>query len=763
MSQSRNESSRKTENGYKNTVESKGRGWLFWAAVLLTAFVALPNMSAGNYLPKSTWAAFWIAAGLFFSAGYKGQSDSAYALSPSLTWLGYMFWCLISILWAPSWRTGCMAFAGMIIMPTGCYLLARQTEFWRYRQSWVVLSLVLLGVTGLCFIQLMPDGMTPFGLRVKIMNWYTGRDMPRGSFGNRNYASIFMALALPLVCYAWYSGQRRSERWLHAVSLACTVITIILLRTRSAWLGLGIALVFMVLAIGWKHFDWRDVCRRFGVAALLILILLTFVLWVMPIQSGVFIGQKSSVFSVAKHLLDGRERLQRWLDYGAYIEPVFGAGYGNYSIRTTALRGTNRVLALRSDIHNDFLQALAESGFPGLVLFVLFWFLILLKVWRGRSDPLVLAAGASVVVVIVVQSVTFMMEKISSQIILASVVAIIQARSPRLESLPLLRIRILRSAWLMRIWSLFMLLVALLAAMNLIADRRFNRWPGETGGEAQAYQRLRLLSVTSVPMLCYDANISHYLCHELQSRALRMGMYQTAERFAEHALALHPNDHGAMGVMAEVALYDGRREDAKRWLNRAAQTAHAEYDAPYAQKLLALRLQDEPGAWPSIAAQLEASLREKGWLDNPYSEMLRKLVKMYMAMGTDKTERANEIWEAACKNLIKPLTVELPLSCNVRTLSKPFPETAAEVESPVVLFRWQGIDTVDSYDLYLWKQGESKPERPLKKNLRSGEMHFKLELESHTTYFWQIELHGKYVDATGPLWYFRTGDLTGKE
>jgi len=652
-----------------------------------------------------------------------------------------------------------MSYAGMIVVPTGAYLLARQTEFWRFRGSWVGLSVVLLGISGLCLIQLLSDGLVPFGVRGKVLDWYTGHNIPRGSFGNRNYASVFLSLALPLVFYALYSSRCRSERWLHGISLACTLLIVLFIRTRSAWLGLIVSAVCFLFATGGGRFAWKKIYGRIGIA----FAVLVFAVWGLSFVSDDFGGNKSSVFSTALHLLDGRQRVGRWFDYASEIEPFFGAGYGNFSIRATGLRGSSRIFTLRSDIHNDYLQNLAESGFVGLGLFVVFWVFVLCKAWRGRSDPLVVAAGASLVVVLVVQGVTFMMEKVSSQILVASVVAIIIARGPRLKVFSVCRGRFFSSVWFIRFLTLLMFFIFLLAGANLLADRRLNAWPGERGSESQAYQRLRLLSLTSVPMLCYDANISHYLCHELQGRSLQMEMYEVAGRFARHALALHPNDHAAMGVMADVALHEGRRDDALRWLARAAHVADADYDAPYAQKLLALRLQGNPEGLSEITEDVEASLREKGWLDNPYSPMLRHLVGMYLHQGGEKANRANEIWEGACENLIKPLGSDAPLPCNVRRVSLPYPEAGSVIGASKLRFRWKGLDTVGSYDLYFWQEGELKPAEPLMKRLKSAEADRTLVLEPNTIYFWQLELHGKYVDAAGPLWYFRTGGLSGKE
>jgi O-antigen ligase len=61
----------------------------------------------------------------------------------------------------------------------------------------------------------------------------------------------------------------------------------------------------------------------------------------------------------------------------AEAEPVLGVGAGNFRVRSGAfvrepgsLQFVDLIAEQRKDVHNAYLQALAETGIPGLVLFV---------------------------------------------------------------------------------------------------------------------------------------------------------------------------------------------------------------------------------------------------------------------------------------------------------------------------------------------------------------------------------------------------------
>ncbi|HVR37830.1 MAG TPA: O-antigen ligase family protein [Thermoanaerobaculia bacterium] len=91
---------------------------------------------------------------------------------------------------------------------------------------------------------------------------------PGGTFGNRNFVAHIAAFGLPLLLLA---ALRAQKFWLGAIGTALVTATLVLTRSRAAWLAFGVVLFVMLVALLIAQPLRRDarIWRRLAAIALL--------------------------------------------------------------------------------------------------------------------------------------------------------------------------------------------------------------------------------------------------------------------------------------------------------------------------------------------------------------------------------------------------------------------------------------------------------------------------------------------------------------
>jgi uncharacterized delta-60 repeat protein len=74
-------------------------------------------------------------------------------------------------------------------------------------------------------------------------------------------------------------------------------------------------------------------------------------------------------------------------------------------------------------------------------------------------------------------------------------------------------------------------------------------------------------------------------------------------------------------------------------------------------------------------------------------------------------------------------------------------------------FSWQAVPRAISYDLYLWKEGETKPATPTLKDIPRAMTRLAAPLAPSTGYRWQVIARSAFGPSTGPEWTFTTGNI----
>lgn len=260
----------------------------------------------------------------------------------------------------------------------------------------------------------------------------------KGLMAHKNMYSSSLMLMLPFLAY----GTIRQTGFLRIVFVAVTLATlamILLLSTRSVWLGIILATLasVVVLIVGGNYFNLSKKVRKIALVISLVAVIAGIAI--------VFTYQGKDGFSVVnriKSIVDpgasnNPYRLKIWdISFSmAKDYPLTGVGAGNWKIESPKYYkgygfGKDQLNWVRP--HNDFLWVLTEKGIVGFIIFMgiffmLFWYLI--RVWRSElpldRKVLALLVFGGIIGYMTDSAFSFPLERIDQQVYLGLMSAVV--------------------------------------------------------------------------------------------------------------------------------------------------------------------------------------------------------------------------------------------------------------------------------------------------------------------------------------------------
>jgi len=319
------------------------------------------SMSAWSV--SRTTLAFWLILklGSFLRDGWRIKPDTLFAWAPLAS-----FFLIVTLSLLPSFHSAgdfrYLAFAvahGVMIVD----IFADPT-----RQRW---TLFIMAVSPLAFV------VRGFIDAPEIFNFALAYrfDYP---LDHANTAGYLLAMSIPLCLYVAQT-ERDWRRLLAVISCAAQIGALVLTHSRGAWLGLCMAILFLLIATKqWKALAAALALATIGAVALA------------PIRVRV-----TSVLEPAKDpALSGRLQLAEDAFRLGLEHPVLGVGYGRGRLKE-ALRyrdpSTPRETGPVMHTHNVYLELFAETGLLGLGIFL--WLLLgtfcrlLRRAFANKASP----------------------------------------------------------------------------------------------------------------------------------------------------------------------------------------------------------------------------------------------------------------------------------------------------------------------------------------------------------------------------------------
>ena len=227
-----------------------------------------------------------------------------------------------------------------------------------------------------------------------------------GTLGNPDHFAFYLEMILPLILALFFlkleffeAGQSLREKFLSAMDENKSVIAyffapvllgtgIILTGSRSGIM----TMIFSFLIFGQLSFylrQRRSVRRKLK----FFLIGITFVV--------LFIGAQNTVTKFLSTRIENSGRFLRWPATLSMARdfPIFGSGFGTYRY-TYFLYDKSEGGRWSTHAHNDYLEAAAEGGVMGSILFFLLIGMVIysiVKMWMSRRHPEVKIIGIGII------------------------------------------------------------------------------------------------------------------------------------------------------------------------------------------------------------------------------------------------------------------------------------------------------------------------------------------------------------------------------
>ncbi len=245
------------------------------------------------------------------------------------------------------------------------------------------------------WILLAATGIATLEVRSLLRFATCGKSAPTPYWLDANFLSAAMALLVPLLLWIVWQPLEISKRLHFAARGAAASLALLLLfgiayfNSRGAWLSLGVT-AGTLLVVQLPRGKWR-LLGLFGIG------LLGMALWFTLPNATVTRGPQPTLNRLKSigdtQEFSNRERLVRWSCAWrmAVEKPILGQGPGrfaplfkNYLRDRTEIEQIAYWFGWKFGAHSDSLNALAETGFPG---FLLFWGMLGSWAWVALRHP----------------------------------------------------------------------------------------------------------------------------------------------------------------------------------------------------------------------------------------------------------------------------------------------------------------------------------------------------------------------------------------
>ncbi|HEY7149647.1 MAG TPA: O-antigen ligase family protein [Gaiellaceae bacterium] len=224
-----------------------------------------------------------------------------------------------------------------------------------------------------------------------------------GAFDSPNQLGSLCAMMVP-VCTGLIFGLRTVRgRVLAGAAVILLLATLMLSLSRGAWVGAGVALLFMLIKL-------REARRLLLVLAVPLLIVGFFVWSLAPTKTDVkVVGERARAITVLSPY-DDRRVIYREAYREIRENPLLGVGPGGFPVASTRVVSESATLSY-AHAHNLYLNWAAEVGLPSVVIILGFAFSLGLSARtasrgaRVRGDPrdraIVIGISAALLTVLV--------------------------------------------------------------------------------------------------------------------------------------------------------------------------------------------------------------------------------------------------------------------------------------------------------------------------------------------------------------------------
>lgn len=248
-----------------------------------------------------------------------------------------------------------------------------------------------------------------------------------GTFPNPNITAMFLALLLPSVRIIIPSAHNKGLRLLYVLGYGLIVFAIVLLKCRTAYLGVGIGVTAYILT----NRSVQNFFKRHRIYSILLLV--TGIILVIPLLDKAYNFKRESA--------DGRLLIWKVTTKMIAEKPLTGYGYGMFEKYYNQRQAryfeyetsdiTERTNAQHVNMaYNEYLEIASEGGLIGLILFLGVIASLFIAFCKVPSNPVTISAVIGISVFGVMSMVNFTIQAIPVMALLVLYAAIIISYLP---------------------------------------------------------------------------------------------------------------------------------------------------------------------------------------------------------------------------------------------------------------------------------------------------------------------------------------------
>ena len=248
-----------TGNIASMVISRKTTYYLLLLSLLVTPFLAPVRPDLGWVLItpevlKTAWSALTLP-GIFliwFALADKSKPlfDSSNLYRPMVL---FILWCAISLFWVQDYHLAAIMLLQYSVLVLGFVLffnVFNTLDRIKTLISVLTFSMLLVAVIGLLQTYLPNEHF--------FQSWFGQSAKPAATFANKNMASHFMVMILPISLAGLYLSRGRLWGLVYGVIFAIGLWYLINTLARQAYVAMIIELLFLVLFIGWDFAKKKD-------------------------------------------------------------------------------------------------------------------------------------------------------------------------------------------------------------------------------------------------------------------------------------------------------------------------------------------------------------------------------------------------------------------------------------------------------------------------------------------------------------------------
>jgi O-antigen ligase len=582
-------------NIFSNALKEKAtKDYLFFFLLLAALpFVFIPNLPDQILPPQITFLAILLLIffTLFsFEKNFTGLIKDAFTKPSIVVWTLFTSSTIVSLFYAHNPAEGLYetvkTFASLVL------LIIFTVLFTKNRINIKVIGIIIM-FTAAIAVSIGLKQYVNFAATKTGAELYHALYKVTGLFGHKNELSITLFLTLPWLFFI-VSRLKGVWRVVSIIVIISNLLLILILQTRSVWLGLFASIIGYVILIsltGMKNTNHEVLHKRIARSLLSVSVIVFLVLSTLVAvhnftnKDSVLSFQLSGITNIMEH-----RNLERYSIWRSTLKmysdnPIGGVGAGNWKIHIPVYQ--NDYLLKRDPVetdapisfqtwlrpHNDFLWILAERGPLGLIFYLSFFSLIffngirvLQKEIPSAKTKLISLLMCSLAGYLVIALLTFPHERVSHQVFIMAAASLIISQSKASLSIGKpFKSAFIRSAKLVLISLLVFSTVygVLLMRSGYYLSRAID--PTKT---TNAMEVLRFIDKAQTPLTTLDA-FSIPLKYYSGLTYMRANELELAEEELLKAHIQHPNHIKLNQTLALLYMRKGDIDKSENYIRRA--------------------------------------------------------------------------------------------------------------------------------------------------------------------------------------------------